>query len=202
MTMVSARCQEDPTNRHLPNHDPVCPCVLAILGKYESTNPRSNLGAGSYSFSKVCSLPLANSSRGVTYADFFHRWTSFISADEHASNLRFLRAHVRTYFEFPPLYDACSHIHSPEPRSIRAPRGQPELLNRSRAVQLISKGVFDPPSWSSDYPPYVQLTTRGVDMHLLRATTPWRLSHFSPTIRWHAPGAQGHNASEPKVSHT
>ena len=155
--------------------------------KYESVNPKSNIGADCYAFSTLCSLPLpfapGKDAAKIKYKDFFGHYTTLITPDEHASNLKFLRAHVRTYFEFPPLYDGCAHLPKKEPRNVRAPREASELLSHEKAVELFSKRgkELDPPSWYSHYPPYVELRTK-LNTHLLKATTPWRLNHFAAVV--------------------
>ena len=152
--------------------------------KYASRSARSSIGADCYSFSAVCSAPAEPSPRrggaGVPYRDYFGGVQTLISSDEHAANLRFLRAHLITYFEFPALYDACNDPQTPSgktPHAQRAPRALSALLHsRAAAVSLFgdAKGQLDPTAWSSFYPPYVQLAAR-IDPILLRGTTPWRL---------------------------
>ena len=56
----------------------------------------------------------------LLYFDNFKRSRNYISVEEHEANIKYVLAHLVTYFEFPPIHDGCHakhHNHSGVPAS-------------------------------------------------------------------------------------
>jgi len=98
-----------------------------------------------YSFNTVCS-PVPSTAASVLFVDKNAQVKRDLSKDEHAANLDYLKQHMETYFEFPPILDGCGW-------------GRETILGGES--ELASYGLpeleSDPYRYASGRPPYVKL---------------------------------------------
>ena len=82
-------------------------------------------------WSCCCCFDSACSCAGILYYDDFKRSRHYISLQEHDANVKYVLAHLVSYFEFPPVYDGCHGRGSLQPTS-SVPASRANLVPRAR----------------------------------------------------------------------
>jgi len=112
--------------------------------------------------------------RELLYFDNFKRSRHQISLEEHEANVKYVLAHLVTYFEFPPIHDGCHAKHRPT-SGVQASRAN-LVTSRADLAPTFGEPVTSN-MLATMYAPYVELrppTDPAAYLALFAQTSPGR----------------------------